>query len=69
MPTLSNSVDPDEIPNDMAFHWGLLCLLRHKRSSEKYNFHLEIITCDLSLYIMDHLKFNVSNHKEDSIGA
>ena len=35
MGTLSNSEDPDEMPHNTAFHLGLHCLLRLKRSSEK----------------------------------
>ena len=30
-------------------------------------FNLEIISCDPSMYIMDHPKINASNHKEESI--
>ena len=35
MCTLANSEDPDEMPQDAAFHQGLHCLLRQKGSSEK----------------------------------
>ena len=38
MNTLANSEDPDEMPHKVAFHQGLHCLLRQKRSSEKYVF-------------------------------
>ena len=44
--TIADSVDRDEMPHNMAFHQGLHCLLRQKRSSEnKLQFHLEIVTC------------------------
>ena len=33
--TLANSVDPDEMLQNAAFHQGLLCLLRQNPSSEK----------------------------------
>ena len=42
-------------------------MLGHKRSLEKfskYNFYLEIVTCDPLLYTKDHSKFIVSNQKE-----
>ena len=35
--TLANSVDPDEMPHNVAFHQGLHCLLRQSPSSEKEN--------------------------------
>ena len=40
MHTLANSVDPDEMLNNGAFHQGLNCLLlKQKQSSEKaFNF-------------------------------
>ena len=34
MGTLANSEDPDEMQHNAAFHQGLHCLLRLKRSSE-----------------------------------
>ena len=50
MCTLTNGEDPDEMPHDVAFHQGLHCLHRQRRSSEKkYNFYLEIVTCDFSI--------------------
>ena len=33
MSTLANSEDPDEMPQNVAFHLGLHCLLRFKCSS------------------------------------
>ena len=38
MGTLANSEDPDEMQHNAAFHQGLHCLLRLKRSPEKFNF-------------------------------
>ena len=32
---MANSEDPAEMPHEVAFHQGLLCLLRQNRSSEK----------------------------------
>ena len=57
MGTLANSEDPDEMLHNAAFHQGLHCLLRQKPifQRKKYNFFLfEIITCDPSIYTMDH---------------
>ena len=33
--TLANSEDPDEMPHNAAFHLGLHCFAKIKRSSEK----------------------------------
>ena len=54
MGTLGNSEDPDEMPQKVAFHQALHCLLRQIGSSEKKYSFLEIITCDPSIYSMDH---------------
>ena len=35
MGTLASSEDPDEMPNNSAFHQGMHCLLKQKHSSEK----------------------------------
>ena len=53
MGTLANSEDPDEMPHSVAFHLGLNYLLR--QNIKKNNIVLEIITCDPSIYIMNHL--------------
>ena len=71
---LANSEDQDEMPHNVAFHQGLHGLLGQKGSPEKfkkYNFYLEIVTCDPLLYTcsMDHSKFIVSNQKELSIST
>ena len=64
------SVDPDEMLHNAAFHLGIHCLLRQKRSSEKeIQLYLEIIACEPSIYTMDHPKFIVSNQKEESIST
>ena len=43
MGTFTNIEDPDEMPHNAAFHQGLHCLLRLKRSSDKtYNIFLEL---------------------------
>ena len=64
MRTLANSVDPDEMPHSATFYQGLHCLHR-----KEIQYFLEITTCDLSIYTMDHHKFIVSNQKEESISA
>ena len=43
------------MPHDVAFHQGLHCLLRNKRSLEKeIQYFFESITCEPSIYTMDH---------------
>ena len=37
MGTFTNSEAPDEMPLDVAFHQGLHCLLRKKRSLDNQN--------------------------------
>ena len=58
MGTLASSEDPDEMPNNAAFHQGMHCLLKQKQSSEKeIQFFLEIITCNhpdlIACYFME----------------
>ena len=36
--TLASSIDPDEMPHDVAFHQGLHCLLRQSLEKEMYLF-------------------------------
>ena len=43
MSTLANSEDPDEMPHVVAFHLGLHCLLRQKKSEKGKQLYLE---CD-----------------------
>ena len=50
MGTLAVIADQEEMLHNTAFHQGLHCLLRHKRSSEKMQNHLKIITCNPSIY-------------------
>ena len=38
------------------------------KQRKKYNIILEILTCDPSVYTMDHPDLNVSNFMEKSIG-
>ena len=69
MDTLTNSLDPDEMPHNAAFHQGLHCFLRENRSSEKeIQYYFEIITCDTSIYAMDHPDFIVCGFMENSFG-
>ena len=64
MGSLANCEDQDEMP----FHQGLLCLHRQNRYSEKeIQYFLEIITCDPSIYTMDHPDLPVSNFMGNSI--
>ena len=44
MGTFTNSEDLDEMLHNAAFHQGLHCLLRSKRSSDKKTLFLKIIT-------------------------
>ena len=68
MDTLANSDNPDEMQHNAAFHQGLHCLLRLKRSSKKeIQFLLEIITRDPSIDTTNHPKFIVSNGAEEPI--
>ena len=63
--SLANNEDPDEKPH----HQGMYCLLRQNRSSEKeVQYFLKIITCDPSIYTMDHPDLTVSNFMEYSFG-
>ena len=56
--------------NNTTFHLCKYGLLRLKQSLEKeIQLNLEIITCDSSIYTMDHPKFTVSNQKDESIST
>ena len=67
--TLADSVDPDEMPHNAAFHQYLHCLVRQNQTSEKeIHYLLEIITCDPSIYTMDHPCLTVSNFIGNSNG-
>ena len=67
--TPKNSEDPDEMLHNAAFHQGLYCLVQKWSSEKEIQFYLEIITCDLLMYQMDHSKSIASNLKEESISA
>ena len=49
MDTLANSEDPDEMPHNVAFVQSVHCLLRQKRSSEKYTF-MKLNLLPLNIY-------------------
>ena len=68
MSTFANSEDPDEMPHEAAFHEGLHCSLRLNQSLEIEVYFLEIITCDPSIYTMDHPNLTVSNFMGNFIG-
>ena len=71
MSTLSNSVDPDEMPQSVAFHQSIHYLLLTDTifKERKIQFYWANITCDPSIYTMDHPEFNLSNQEEESINA
>ena len=69
MGTLANNEDPDEMPHDAAFHQRLHYLVKQNRPSEKeIQYFLETITCEPSIYTMDHPDFIVCSCRENSIG-
>ena len=47
----------------------IVCQDKNDLQIKKCNFYMEIITCDTSVYTMDHPKFIVSNQKEESISV
>ena len=67
--TFVNSEDQDEMPHNVAFYQGLHYLLRQNWSSEKEIQHfLDIISCDPSIYTMDHSDSIVCSFMKNSIG-
>ena len=69
MGNLANRGDPDEKSQKETFHQGLHCLPRQKLSSEKeIQYYLEIISCDQSIYTIDHQDETVSSFMTNSIG-
>ena len=70
MRTLASSEYPDEMLHIAAFYQGIQCLLKQNQSSEKeIHFFYKIVTCDPSIYTMEHPKLIASNQKEASIRA
>ena len=66
---MATSKDPNEMPHSGAFHKSLHCLQRQNPSSDReILFILEILTCNPSVYIMNHPDITVSNSMENSIG-
>ena len=66
MCTWANSEDPDEMPQNVAFHHGIHCLPRKAHFSGTEIHHiLEIPTCDPLKYIMDDPILIVSNKMEE----
>ena len=66
---MANSEDPDENATQM-WHFIRVCTVckyKNDLQREKNQYYLEIITCDPSVYAMDHLDLTVSNFFEDSI--
>ena len=69
MVILANSEDQDEKSQKETFHQGLHYLPRQKLSSEKeIQYYLEIISCDPSIYTIDHPKETASSFITNSIG-
>ena len=68
---LANNADPDVVVFQIIkchTHQGLHCLLRQNLSSKKeIQYFLEIITCEPSIYTMDHPDFIVCSFLENSI--
>ena len=66
MRTIANSeVSPDEMAHKAALNQSLHCLLSKKK---EIKYFLEFITCDPSLYTMDHHNLTVCGFLENSIG-
>ena len=51
---MGNSEGPDGIPHKVAFHQDLLLFSKTKSIFRERNIILEIITCNPSIYTMDH---------------
>ena len=65
--TLANIVDPDD---NAAFYQGRHCLLSQNQSSEKeIQYLFENISCDPSIYTMEHPDLTVSNLMGNSFGT
>ena len=64
MGTLANGEDPYVSSRSTLFA-KMKTIFKRKKCNIIIN--LEIISCDPSLYTMDHLKFIVLNQKEESI--
>ena len=57
------------MPHKCGISSGSVLLLRQNDlQRKKSQYYLEIISCDPSIYAMDHLDLTVSNFMEDSIG-
>ena len=68
MGTLENNEDPDDITHRTAFHQRCTVFLNKiDLQWKKYNIILQIITCDPSIYTLDHPDLTVSNIMENSI--
>ena len=67
MDTFANSEDPDEMPQNVAFHLGLHSLPRQNLSSEKEIFFFLNSNYDSSIYTMDHTDLTASKLMENSL--
>ena len=59
---LANSEDLEEMKHFIRVY--IVCYMYEKRDPQR---KMEIISCDTSIYIMDHPKIHTSNQKEESI--
>ena len=66
---MANSEDPDEMPHKVAFHQGLHCLLLKinliYRERNTIFGNDNQVTCNPSIYTMDHPDLTVSNFMEN----
>ena len=60
----ANGEDPDEIPHNEAFHQGLHYLQRQNNLQGEKTIIFGNVTCDPSIYTMDHPKVIVPHLKE-----
>ena len=61
MVTWANIEDPDEMPQNVAFHQGLQFAKIKSFLGTNRHHHLEILICDLLICSMNHLKYLLLN--------
>ena len=68
---MANREDQDEMWQNVALHLSLHCFCFVKKISSKKEgfYHLEIITCDPSIYAMYYSTFIVLKQKEKFTGT
>ena len=66
--TYENREDPSAMPQSVAFHQALHCMLRHVQSSgNRMHFNLKILTFNPLIFIINNAKLIVFNQTEESI--